>query len=177
MKDSFINLRSQIIKFTGNKDVDKIILQNLSDEDMSNLCKTNIYMKNLCINLDDSFWLERLTNRYGKHMKNKKSKHMSWKDFYNLFSEKSKYNLYVNSDKTARYRLYIKRKKINDKDKLILEKIKKPEKSEFFYHILIEKKLFKIRTQFFYTDYDAVDFLNNLLNKEDYQIMTIQWHR
>ena len=176
MKDPVIILTSYIKNFTGNKDVDKIILQKLSDKDMSNLCKTNTYMKKLCKNLDDSFWLERLVDRYGK-IKNKKSENMSWKNFYNLFSQESRYNLYANLDKKSKYKFYIKPKKINNNDKLLLEHLKKPKRSDLFYHILIEKKLFKIRSQLFSTLNDAYEFLNDLLNKEDYQIITIPWNR
>lgn len=45
-------------KFTGNKDVDFIILSQLSDRDLAAVCSVNKYAKKLCG--DENFWRKRL---------------------------------------------------------------------------------------------------------------------
>ena len=45
-------------KFTGNKDVDFIILSQLSDRDLMMVCSVNKHAKKLCE--DENFWRKRL---------------------------------------------------------------------------------------------------------------------
>ena len=49
-------------KFTGNKDVDFIILNKLNDIDLSKVCQVNKYANSLCD--DDTFWRNRIKDRY-----------------------------------------------------------------------------------------------------------------
>jgi len=45
-------------RFTGHKDTDFLVLMQLSDKDLSVVCKVNRYAKKLCD--DDIFWRNRL---------------------------------------------------------------------------------------------------------------------
>lgn len=51
-------------KFTGNKDVDMLILKSLDDISIGNLCKINKYLSELCQKLykDNKFWEDRMRN-------------------------------------------------------------------------------------------------------------------
>ena len=68
---------------TGNKDVDRKILNNLEDEDLVNVCQTNKKAQSLCN--DQVFWMNRVFLRFGyvggdilrKHKKNR-----SWSEYY-----------------------------------------------------------------------------------------------
>ena len=48
-----ISIQEEIVKiktdFTGYKDTDLLILQRLSDRDLSQICQVNRYVNNLCI--------------------------------------------------------------------------------------------------------------------------------
>ncbi len=48
---------------TGNKDVDRKILNELEDEDLVRACQTNMKAKLLCN--DQVFWMNRVFNRFG----------------------------------------------------------------------------------------------------------------
>ncbi len=50
--------------FSGNKDVDLMILMKLEEKDLINFCQINKYAKKLCLNED--FWRNRLWKYYGK---------------------------------------------------------------------------------------------------------------
>ena len=45
-------------KFTGNKDLDFLILQQISDLDLRRLCRVNRYLNSLCN--DENFWMKRI---------------------------------------------------------------------------------------------------------------------
>ena len=62
-------------KFTGNKDVDMMILKSLDDESMRNLCQTNKYISSLCKKLyrDERFWKDRFEN-FGNFWSSDKTK-------------------------------------------------------------------------------------------------------
>ena len=49
-------------KFTGNKDVDYMILKQLDDEDLFNTCISNQHLNQLCSN--ESFWEERYLRKF-----------------------------------------------------------------------------------------------------------------
>lgn len=55
-------LKSQA--FTGNKDADMIILQNLDDYDLGRVCNVNKYTRDLCRN--ENFWMNRMLKRFGQ---------------------------------------------------------------------------------------------------------------
>ncbi len=48
---------------TGNKDVDRKILNNLEDKDLVNVCQTNKKAQSLCN--DQVFWMNRVFQRFG----------------------------------------------------------------------------------------------------------------
>ena len=54
--------KTEKIDFTGNKDVDTLILLSLNDKDLVNVCKVNKNFRKLC--KDDIFWLNRTFNRF-----------------------------------------------------------------------------------------------------------------
>jgi hypothetical protein len=69
--------------FTGAKDTNLMILSNLDDSDLFNLCRTNKSIFKLCQN--DSFWMNRLIEKYGSILKinpNLKHQEIKWKELY-----------------------------------------------------------------------------------------------
>lgn len=71
--------------FTGNKQTDLIILSNLSDNDLINICAANKYLNNLCN--DDNFWLNKILNRYNilgnsNDIKQYIPTGTTWKEYY-----------------------------------------------------------------------------------------------
>ncbi len=66
---------------TGNKDVDRTILEKLSDRDILNACKTDKYTKEkVC---DETFFRNLVYNRYPGTIKYKDYvKQRDWKNFY-----------------------------------------------------------------------------------------------
>lgn len=72
--------------FTGLPATDILILQNLSDKDLNNVCTVNTYLHNLCNN--ESFWLNRVLHRFsvlgsGVEIREKYIPDgVSWKDYY-----------------------------------------------------------------------------------------------
>ena len=69
---------------TGIKDVDRLILTELDDRSLLNICSTNKYFKNLC--KDDEFWKRRYFSKFGQHMQNTvnlwKEEDESWRRKY-----------------------------------------------------------------------------------------------
>lgn len=72
-------------KFTGHKDIDYLILLNLSDKDFGHFCSINSYIRNLCRN--ENLWRQKTLNRFGeilggqeKILKNKKEE--TWRNLY-----------------------------------------------------------------------------------------------
>ncbi len=73
--------------FTGTRDTDLLILNQMSDQDLINVCAVNTYVNNLCNH--PSFWLHRVLQKYGKQLgsgREIKDKYIpdgtSWKDYY-----------------------------------------------------------------------------------------------
>ncbi len=68
---------------TGNKDVDRKILNNLDDKDLVNVCQVNKKAQSLCN--DQVFWMNRVFLKFGyvggdilrKHKKNR-----TWSEYY-----------------------------------------------------------------------------------------------
>ena len=50
--------------FSGNKDTDKLILQELDDRSLLSACSTNSYFEQIC--KEESFWLNRLIRMHGE---------------------------------------------------------------------------------------------------------------
>lgn len=72
--------------FTGLSATDILILQNLSDKDLTSVCTVNTYLHNLCDN--ESFWLNRVLHRFGELGSGVEIREkyipdgVSWKDYY-----------------------------------------------------------------------------------------------
>lgn len=73
--------------FTGTPDTDLLILREMSDKNLINVCAVNKYVHSLCNN--ESFWLSRVLSRYGKALgsaREIKEKYVpdgtSWKEYY-----------------------------------------------------------------------------------------------
>lgn len=77
--------------FTGNKNLDTIILNNLSDEDLHNACLTNKYISNICMN--DLFWATRLQKKYPYIQKYQP--YDSWKSLYIYHMIKERYGRWL----------------------------------------------------------------------------------
>ncbi len=68
---------------TGNKDVDRKILNELEDEDLVNVCQTNKKVQSLCN--DQVFWMNRVFLRFGYvggDILRKNKKDRSWSEYY-----------------------------------------------------------------------------------------------
>jgi hypothetical protein len=61
----------------GNKDIDYIILENLDDKSLLNMCLTNKYTYKLCS--DDNFWRKRFIKYFGDF---EKDEFKTWKQTY-----------------------------------------------------------------------------------------------
>lgn len=92
---------------TGIKDVDLLIMSELSDKELGKFCQLNSYTKGLC--KDDNFWRRRTLKRFTQVLKeetlikNKEANFTSWREYYiNLvdFMEKdySYYPIYREGD-------------------------------------------------------------------------------
>jgi hypothetical protein len=64
--------------YTKNKDVDRIILENLYDEDLFRTLLTNKYTNSL---VDENFWMNRLLSRFPQVSKYKEQ-NITWRKFY-----------------------------------------------------------------------------------------------
>lgn len=64
--------------FTKNKDADRLILQNLDDEDLFRSLLTNKYTNSL---VDENFWMNRVLSHFSQISKYKE-KDMTWRKFY-----------------------------------------------------------------------------------------------
>ena len=62
--------------FSGNKDTDRIILENLDDYNLLNACKINKYTNSLC---DENFFARRVKTRFSRLQK---PDNKSWKQYY-----------------------------------------------------------------------------------------------
>jgi len=68
-------------KFTGTIDVDILILKELDDEDLINVCAVNTYINDLCNR--DSFWRARTLDKFGMLGNVEKLKEgTTWKQYY-----------------------------------------------------------------------------------------------
>ena len=67
--------------FSGIKDVDRKILEQLDDKDLFSVLLTNKYLNNI---LDNNFWKKRLIKRYPGSVEYKKTKDGAthWKRYY-----------------------------------------------------------------------------------------------
>ncbi len=68
---------------TGNKDVDRKILNNLEDKDLVNVCQTNKKAQSLCN--DQVFWMNRVFLRFGYvggDVLRKNKKDHTWSEYY-----------------------------------------------------------------------------------------------
>ena len=65
---------------TGNKDVDNLILEQLEDKELLQICLVDKYANHLCNN--DSFWKKRFIDKYGKANLKYNSSNTHWKKFY-----------------------------------------------------------------------------------------------
>ncbi len=77
----FIELNKTML--TGNKDVDRKILNNLEDIDLVNLCQTNKKANSLCN--DQVFWMNRVFHKFGYvggDVLRKNKKDRSWSEYY-----------------------------------------------------------------------------------------------
>ena len=69
---------------TGNKDVDRKILNELEDKDLVNVCQTNKKANSLCN--DQVFWMNRVFDRFGyvggNILRKYKGTDRSWSEYY-----------------------------------------------------------------------------------------------
>ena len=69
---------------TGNKDVDRKILNNLEDKDLVNVCQTNKKAQSLCN--DQVFWMNRVFLKFGyvggDVLRANKGTDRSWSEYY-----------------------------------------------------------------------------------------------
>ena len=80
------------MQFTGNVQTDKQILQMLSDTDLTSMCRSNVYLSQIC--QDDTFWMNRTLQKLGPHIapgipnqglyirQHYMSPGMTWREYY-----------------------------------------------------------------------------------------------
>lgn len=61
-------------------DVDKLILQNLDDKDLFNICLVDKYFRDIC--KDNFFWYNRFIKNFGQHAAKYKPEKRKWRDHY-----------------------------------------------------------------------------------------------
>lgn len=70
--------------FTGNKDVDLLIMESLPDESLGQFCQVNYYARKLCQN--DNFWRKRFISRFAEAIPDFETlfsqKQTSWRNYY-----------------------------------------------------------------------------------------------
>ena len=66
------------MSFSKTKDVDRLILQKLNDEDLINTLLTNKYANSLA---DENFWMNRVLTKYPGTFRFKEQ-NMTWRNFY-----------------------------------------------------------------------------------------------
>lgn len=81
--------------FTGVRDLDIKIMNDLSDEDLHHFCQTNVQINNICN--DDKFWQRRLYQRFGPVPL---GDYNSWKELYIYYMINQKYGKYLGTVKT-----------------------------------------------------------------------------
>lgn len=73
----------EIRSFTGIPEIDLIIFDQLSDDDLVKVCQTNRYARQLC--QDERLWYDRILNQTSKGYAKLKPGNMTWKEWYNLW--------------------------------------------------------------------------------------------
>ncbi len=79
---------------TGNKDVDRKILNNLEDKDLVNVCQTNKKANSLCN--DQVFWMNRVFQKFGYvggNVLRQNKKDRSWSEYYIQDLRKIQFNV------------------------------------------------------------------------------------
>jgi hypothetical protein len=66
--------------FSSVPDVDIIILNNIDDDVLEIICRTNQYLNSLCNN--DRLWIERIRKNFGEESLNNKPADQSWRTYY-----------------------------------------------------------------------------------------------
>ena len=66
--------------FSGNRNVDRMILEQLDDRDLMNACLTDKRINEIC--KDDSFWYNRYVKKFGKEHLDIKPSIRSWRNQY-----------------------------------------------------------------------------------------------
>lgn len=86
-----IPLPQPIRSFTKNKDVDSLIMSNLSYQDVSRVCQVNTYANTICE--DDNFWRNKLRKDFplrSKYIYYTEYLKLSPKELYKVISSPSK---------------------------------------------------------------------------------------
>jgi len=115
-KKEIQNLPQNAITFTGLKDTDLLILMELEDKELFEVCSLNKYLRSLCNN--DYFWYNRIVKKYGeKEIEVAKQKNNStWKKYY-IHLIKSNLKLWFDRSKN----FYLSQKKLHNGDVLLGE--------------------------------------------------------
>ena len=122
--------------FTGNKDTDFIIIDQLDDESLLSLCQTNKYLANICN--DEKFWEKRFKLKNDLYHIKIKPSDISWKNYY-IEVLANKNNIYINSRKNGR-QLYIGESPVIPEDSLIYSHVEKPKRLSKVFYAIINKK-------------------------------------
>lgn len=65
---------------TGNRDADLLILQKLTDYELTQVCQVNKKVKTLCE--DENFWRNRFNMKFGNLLIKYKPQDITWKNYY-----------------------------------------------------------------------------------------------
>lgn len=149
------------VALTGIKDLDFIILQNISDQDLGNFCRMNKEARKLCT--DDTFWRNRTINRFSSVIpheiliKNKESNFKTWREYYiNLvdFLEKIYLGFLMGKEYTIRDDIMILRNIVVENSEKLnnLENVKKTLAENF-----VDPNYFFDENNYFYSSNQSSD--------------------
>ncbi len=80
------------LPFTGDFNLDALILNNLNDQDLGSLCQTDSRARDICA--DDRYWMNRTLHFYGGHLgsankiREKYLQGRTWKEYYKFIAPK-----------------------------------------------------------------------------------------
>lgn len=126
----FLNLPEKDISvekigFTGLKDTDLLILMQLEDKELFEVCSLNKYLYSLCNN--EHFWYNRIVKKYGEEVAKQKNKN-TWKKYY-IHLIKNNLKLYFDGINN----FYLSSKKLKNEHILLRKKVIIPKIGEKLY--------------------------------------------
>ena len=161
--------------FTEHKDTDALILMTLDDESLFKACQSSTYISNLC---DETFWRNRLIQKFSESKVKRKPEYMNFKQFY-IKNMQDKlglgWNLYYSPDAPTVFSYYIARVKKRDNDVLMGFDVKIPNDAPNMNVFAIYEKGTRklLLREFFHTIKQAQDYFDRKKLGNKYKIQKL----